>query len=378
MGVCGSIGAVESVRIAREIIRHGADVRCVMSEDARSIIHPEALRFATGNEVITEISGGVEHITLCGEGGDADILLICPATASTISKVACGVMDTPVTLCTGAALGSRMPVLVVPVMNRSLFDTPAMSVNIERLRSWKVGLLIPEEDEGKLKMPEPDDVVVHILRMLAPGRLTRRRVLVVSGSTEEHIDDVRVVSNISTGRTGLEVAREAYIQGADVEMWIGRTHPEPPFYIRSRRFTDVASLKALCRRRRFDIAVVPAAISDYTPERVKGKIPSREDRITIGLEQTEKVIRRLKRSGCFTVGFKAESGVSPELLVERAIDRMREHNLDMMVANDISRMTGRDTTAHIIDKDGGVSVIRGNRRALAVFLVKRIIERFSG
>jgi len=374
LAITGSIGAVESVRTVRELIRHGADVQCIMTEYAEELVHPEALRFASGREVIREIKGMVEHISLFGKQGNADILVICPASANTISKIACGISDTQVTLCAMAALGSSKPVLIVPVMNVVLSDNPAVRENMGRLRSFGVEFFVPEAEEGKLKIPEPEDVALHVIRALGGKPLARKRLLVVSGSTEERIDDVRVVSNISTGQTGIALAKEAFVQGADVSMWIGRTHPAPPYYIPSKRFSDVASLEEMCKRMKYDIAIVPAAISDFTPTKKDGKISSSREKVTLELEPTQKIIRKIKKSGAFTVGFKAESRVEPEKLVERAVDRMREHNLDMMVANDITSMTGSETTAHVISKDGSVAVFKGRKGDLAVFLIKKVID----
>jgi phosphopantothenoylcysteine decarboxylase/phosphopantothenate--cysteine ligase len=368
---------VESIRTVRELIRHGAEVQCMMSEDAEDMVHPESLRFASGKEVIRKIRGMVEHVSFFGKQGTADILVICPASANTISKIACGIADTPITLCACAALGAKRPMLVVPVMNAVLAENPAVSENIGKLRSYGVDIFIPEAAEGKLKIPEPEDIALHVMRALSGRPLAKKRVLVVSGSTEERIDDVRVVSNISTGQTGIEVAKEAYVQGAEVVMWIGRAHPSPPNYIPTKRFSDVASLDEMCKRLKVDIAVVSAAISDYTPSKKDGKIPSSKDKLTIELEPTPKIIRKIKKTGAFTVGFKAESKVAAETLVERAIDRMREHNLDMMVANDVSSMTGSETTAHVISKDGSASVFKGGKRDLAVFLVRKIIENIG-
>jgi phosphopantothenoylcysteine decarboxylase/phosphopantothenate--cysteine ligase len=374
LAITGSIGAAESVRTIRELIRHGADVQCIMSKEAEELVHPEAIKFASGREVIRKVGGWVEHVSLFGKQGDADILVICPASANTISKIANGIADTPITLCATTALGAKKPVLIVPVMNVALAENPFVRENTGRLRDAGVEFFVPESQEGKLKIPEPEDIAVHVLRSLSGRPLARKRLLVVSGSTEERIDDVRVISNVSTGQTGLELAKEAYVQGAEVTMWIGRTHPTPAAYIPARRFSDVASLEEMCRKLKMDIAIVPAAISDFTPSKKDGKIPSDRERLTLQLEPTSKIIRKIKKTGAFTVGFKAESKVADETLVKRAIDRMREHNLDMMVANDVSAMTGSETTAHVISKDGSIAVFKGRKGDLAVFLIRKIID----
>ncbi|RPJ49797.1 MAG: DNA/pantothenate metabolism flavoprotein, partial [Methanobacteriota archaeon] len=143
LGVTGSIGAVRTVELARELIRNGAEVHAVMTEAATHILHPDALHYATGNPTITELGGRVEHVEFCGLKGRADLLLIAPATANTVGKIAYGIDDTPVTSFATTALGSGVPVMVVPAMHESMFRHPAVAENLVKLKSWGISVVGP-------------------------------------------------------------------------------------------------------------------------------------------------------------------------------------------------------------------------------------------
>jgi len=346
VGVTGSIAATECAKFVRELIRHGAEVHCVMSPSAAGILHPQALEYASGHRVITEITGMVEHVALCGEVPDrADLYVVYPCTGNTLSKIACGIDDTTVTTFAATALGSGIPVLLVPAMHGSMYRNPFVVENMERLEEKGVHVMRPVVAERAAKAPDHSDVVVHILRLLGPGALRGRRVSVFTGATQEPMDDMRVVTNRSTGRTGLEIARWAYIFGADVEVW----HPESmevPGYMRSHTFTDVASV--ISRLPEADIALVPAAFSDFTPaERKKGKIPSSEPPL-LRLKRAPKVLPELRKRSRFLVGFKACSGLPIKEMLAQARDLMRSASLDMVVANDLRRVSRDRTEVHIL------------------------------
>jgi len=153
LAVCGSIAAIESPKIARELMRHGADIVCVMSDGAKWIIHPYALQCITGKKTITELTGDCEHVEYCGaHDRRADILLISPATANTISKIANGIDDTPVTTFASTALGSKMPILIAPAMHGSMYENPFVVENIAKLAKAGIKFVEPKEEEGKAKL----------------------------------------------------------------------------------------------------------------------------------------------------------------------------------------------------------------------------------
>ncbi|MCK5251897.1 MAG: bifunctional phosphopantothenoylcysteine decarboxylase/phosphopantothenate--cysteine ligase CoaBC, partial [Thermoplasmata archaeon] len=223
LGITGSIAAVECVHLARELARHGARVIAAMTDAATRIVHPDALWFATGGPPILSLTGDVEHVRWMGEGDDrADLLLIAPATANTIGKVALAIDDTPVTTFATTALGTGVPVVVAPAMHGTMWQHEGVLRNIERLREMGVDIVQPREEEMKAKLAYVDTIVAHCVRALSgDGPLRGRKVLVVAGSTEEPIDRVRLISNRSSGGLGVALAEEAFTRGADVTLLLG-------------------------------------------------------------------------------------------------------------------------------------------------------------
>ena len=163
VGVCGSIAAVKTVELIREFRRQGVEVDVAMTEAAKNIINPFALEWASGNPVVTELTGSVEHVRLCGVGGESSLLLICPATANTISKVANGIDDSVVTTFASTALGSDKPIVMVPAMHISMYKNPFVSENIERLKKSGIVVVEPKMEENKAKMPDKEELVKLVL-----------------------------------------------------------------------------------------------------------------------------------------------------------------------------------------------------------------------
>jgi len=384
LGVTGSIAAVETVKMARELIRFGAEVFPVMSPAATRILHPDALWFSTGNRPVTETTGAVEHVSFCGEVPDrVDLLLIAPATANTISKIACGIDDTPVTTFATTAIGSGVPILVVPAMHSSMYKNPFVTENVQKLKDRGVMFVEPRWEEKKAKMPEVDVVVDHTIRAIC-GKW-KKRVLVVTGSTVERLDDMRALTNMSTGAMGVALVREAFRAGADVEVWCGRSFKEVPSYVPVSCFESVSDLVGLVERaekdrtdgaeKRWDVVFVPAAISDYTPERFEGKIPSGQDELVLTLRRTQKVLPLLRKFAGFLVGFKAESRVDPQTLVERAKKRMEEWGLDMVVANRLEDVGVDETRVFLVDRDGDVREVSGSKTRVAREILGEVKRR---
>src|SRR6059036_2678358 len=224
LAVTGSIAAVETVKLARELIRHGAHVVPVLSKDAMEIIHPNALQFATGREPITRLDGSVPYIELVGTNGTANLVLIAPATSNTIAKIAMGIDDTVVTTFAQNALGAKIPILIAPAMHETMYANPIVASHMKTLESHGVEFVAPKFEEEKAKLADLDEIVARVLRMLGGKELAGKSVVVVAGATAEPIDDVRIVTNRSSGETGIEVAKAAYEMGADLEVWLGRHH----------------------------------------------------------------------------------------------------------------------------------------------------------
>ena len=166
LGVCGSVAAIESPKIARELGRRDVGVYGVMSPAAGKIIHPDVLEWACEHEVVTELTGKVEHVKLLGVDGITDLLLICPATANTVSKIACGIDDTPITTMASTAIGSKKNVVIAPAMHISMYENPFVVENIERLRSRGIRVIEPKFEENKAKLASVAEVVSIVREML--------------------------------------------------------------------------------------------------------------------------------------------------------------------------------------------------------------------
>ncbi|MGP8077518.1 MAG: bifunctional phosphopantothenoylcysteine decarboxylase/phosphopantothenate--cysteine ligase CoaBC [Thermoplasmata archaeon] len=375
LGITGSIAAVEVPKIARELIRHGADVRAVMSPDAVRIITPEAVEFATGHPPILRLSGNVEHVTLLGPGeGRADLFLIAPATANTIAKVAHGIDDTVVTSCASVALGGNVPILVAPAMHSLMGENPAVRESREKLSRWGVSFLFGPRAEGEAKVASPEEVAAAVIHTLARGPWRGRRVTVIGGAAREAIDAVRSVTNESSGTTAVAWATQAYFRGAEVELWAGSLEVPVPSWIPMTRWRGVSDLLALARRRRADLTqaaaiVVPAALSDFTLRASPGKIPSRgRDRLTLELTRAPKVLpelRKLAPAPTRLVAFKLLAGATESALEQEGRLLQEETGADWVVANDSSSMGSADTAALVLSRGEGPRRFRGPKPEVA-------------
>lgn len=274
LAVTGSIAAVETIRLAHALRRAGAVVQGVMSAAAQQIIHPDALTYATGRPTLTRLTGLVEHVTYCGDDRTADLLLIAPCTANTISKIAVGIDDTPVTTCATTALGSGMPVVLVPAMHQSMYRHAAVLANLATLRSWGVDVVPPRIEEGKAKIAGIEEIVLHAERALGDRSIAGRRVLITSGPCREPVDDVRVLTTRSTGQMGRALAMEAFRRGAEVTV----VHQDRFPCVRNLYCDTAASMREQVMRvldeEGADYYVSAAAVSDFSPVRQPGKIPS--------------------------------------------------------------------------------------------------------
>jgi phosphopantothenoylcysteine decarboxylase/phosphopantothenate--cysteine ligase len=377
VAVTGSIAAVRAVDLIRSLIRCGAEVRCVMSPAAQKILHPQALEYASSNPVITEITGRVEHVELCGDDGSADLLLIAPATANTIGKMAHGIDDTPVTTFATTAIGSRKPVMVVPAMHEAMYRHPAVKINLEALRAMGAVLVDPRVEEGKAKIADSDRVVLETERLLGRGDLAGKRILVTSGSTAERIDPIRILTNRASGRTGTEIALEAYRRGAEVAI-VHRFLQGLPFaeiYAESAQEMLEAVMRELAKG--YDVLISAAAIADYTLDPAEEKIKSGQ-RLTLNLRPTQKLLKAVRSDypDLKLVGFKAETGVSGEVLEKRAMESMRSYGLDLVVANDVGKggIGQEHNQVLIIDALGRKVEAEGEKRLIARRIVDAVAE----
>lgn len=376
-GVTGSVGAVRSFDLVRELMRRGAKVQVVMSEAAQGIIHKNVMHYASGREVITKLSGEVEHVNLMGGQGVADLFLVAPATANTIGKIAHGIDDTPVTTFATTALGAGRKVVVVPAMHGSMYNHKAVVDNLERLAKIGVRVVFPRVEEGKAKVAEIGEVVLEVERALGNSALNGKKVVISAGATEVDVDPVRVLSNKASGKTGLEIAREAYRQGAQVSLihncksYFPPEHSLNPIKVRTPQEMQGALLKEL---QGADVFVSTAAVSDFSVDFCGEKITSGKE-CEIALKKSPKLIKEVhgKFPGVFVVGFKAETNKEDRELVQIVKEKIGSEEWGIGVGNDVAKGgIGSEENRVVIVDSQGERWVEGSKEKIARELVSSI------
>jgi phosphopantothenoylcysteine decarboxylase/phosphopantothenate--cysteine ligase len=366
LAVTGSIAAVETVKLAHALRRCGAEVQGVMSQAACGIIHPDAISYATGRPAITRLSGLVEHVTFCGDGGSADLLLIAPCTGNTLAKIACGIDDTPVTTFAATAVGSGLPVIIVPAMHHSMYRHPAVSAHLARMKEWGITVTEPRIEEGRAKIAETGEIVLHCERALLGHPLAGKRVLITSGPCREPVDDIRVLTTRSSGKMGRALALQAFRLGAGVTVVHAGSFP----CVRNLHAETAAEMQDTVIRafgeKGFDVYISAAAISDFAPERAAGKIPSGKTR-SLRLEPVPKLLGDvISRFHPFTVAFKLGWDE------EAAARRMLEDGAALVIVNAPSVMGAQAGEAEIISA-GTKTKISGTKEELAAAIWRQIL-----
>ncbi|MGY5876453.1 MAG: bifunctional phosphopantothenoylcysteine decarboxylase/phosphopantothenate--cysteine ligase CoaBC [Candidatus Thorarchaeota archaeon] len=386
--VTGSVAAVECVALARLLMRHGAEVYGVMSKAAQKIIHPDLLEWATGNPVVTELTGQIEHVTLAGKHDDhVDLVIIAPSTANTIGKIANGIDDTTVTTTVSSALGAKIPTIIVPAMHASMYDHPAVLENVEKLKKMGVHFVSPRMEEAKAKIPEVETIVERVISLLGPQDLEGKHFTITAGPTRGWIDKVRFISNPSTGKMGIALAKEIIARGGEVTLILGPTTEEPPktvSVVRAETSDDMLQgvMKVLTDNDSI-VFISSAAVLDYVPSSKEDrKIPSKSEKLTVELIPTVKIIEEVRKSfkEMKIVGFKVESGVTDKELEKRARTKIDSGVCDLVIANDAERKGvafAADTNeVLIVGEDGFVSKVPlASKRDIARQIVDTLVER---
>ncbi len=388
LGVTGGIGAYKSVEIARGLQQAGHEVAAIMTRSAQRFVGRVTFEAITRRRVCVDefapgANEGIEHIALADE---IDALVVAPATANTIAKLALGIADD---FLTTLALATRAPILLAPAMNSNMFDHVTVVQNLETLRERGVHVIGPGDGylacgwTGTGRLAESSDVVEEALSLLRPvSDLTGHCVLVTAGPTYEDLDPVRYIGNRSSGRMGLALAAEAACRGARVRLVLGPTALEPPVGVEVVRVRSAAEmLKAvMAQAPEADAIIMAAAIADYTVDggprdhkltKVKSELALKLKRTTDVL--TELAEWRADRPRPMLVGFSAET----RDVVERAAAKLSRKRVDLMVANDVSRKdAGFDVDSNaavLIDADGRTELALQSKRELA----KRILDRVA-
>jgi len=369
LAVTGSIAAVETIRLARELIRHGATVIPVMTQAATKIIHPDALWFATGRKPIIELTGDTEHVRFCGRVEDpVDLVLIAPSTANTISKIALGIDDTAVTTFATTAIGSHRPIIIVPAMHLSMYDHDIVQENVEKLKQQGIEFVDPFFKDNKAKLASNARIVASVIHRIGPKSLTGKKILIIGGSTAEPIDDVRCITNMSSGRTALSLAKAAFYHGADVNLWYGQSKTPIPSFLKTTRFHTIEDIKKLISQsdsNSFDVVIVCAALADYIPDKYQGKISSTNDKLVIQCHNAEKILPILRKKVLANkiIGFKLAE--SKKESIEKAKQLLNSIPLDAVVANNLSSIDSTEQTVWIVDSSDQITEYMGSKDHIA-------------
>ena len=384
--VAGSVAAYKAIELARLLMRHGADVKCVASNAVTKLIQPEYFRWATGNDVITKLTGELEHIRLA-DYNQSDLLIVYPATANTLGKLANGIDDTPVSTVLTVGFGSKIPIVMCLAMHASMYDNLAVRKNIKFLKN-KIKFISPKMVEGKAKSPEPEDVLENVLKRFGfSSKMKNKKILITAGPTIEQIDPIRAITNQSSGKTGVSLASELISAGAKVTFVYGQGSEKPPKGAKIISVTTSNELHMAVKselRKEFDIVIMAAAIADYIPiNQSKKKIKSSEPTMNIRLKKAPKIIDQIKKyqKNVFLVGFKAETNLTQNQLIRSAKKKLKESSADMIIANDIGsiryKKNPRNNQVIIVDSTANFVSSWTNKEKIARIIRKQIEEKIE-
>ena len=387
LGVTGGIAAYKSAYLTSLLIKAGADVQVIMTDHAREFISPLTFEGLTNQRCHTDTFDrnheySTEHVSLASR---ADAVIIAPATANVIAKLACGIADD---MLTTTVLACDCPKIVVPAMNTRMYDNPVTQDNLEKLRKYDMTVVEPAAgrlacgDVGKGKMPEPDVLFQYVLMACAfPKDMEGKKVLVTAGPTQERIDPVRYITNHSTGRMGYSIAKICALRGAKVTLVTGQTALEPPLFV---DVVPVVSARdmyeaVVARSGHMDVVIKAAAVADYRPAVTSDeKIKKSDGDLAIAMERTDDILGYLgqhKRPGQFLCGFSMET----QNMLENSRAKLARKNLDMIVANNLKVQGagfGTDTNVvTIITADMEKELELMSKDEVAVRLLDEILAR---
>jgi phosphopantothenoylcysteine decarboxylase/phosphopantothenate--cysteine ligase len=364
LGVTGGIACYKAVELVRLLVKDGFLVQVIMTKGAMEFVTPLTFQTLSGLPVATETfnltqESEIGHINLADS---ANLFVIAPATANVIGKIAAGIADD---LLTTVLMATQAPVLIAPAMNIHMYENPILQENIRKLRRLGYHFMEPAEGylacgyEGKGRLPEPEKILEEIRRLLKKKDLVGEKLLITAGPNREPLDPIRYLSNRSSGKMGYALARAAIRRGAEVALISGPTGLEPPAGARLTSITTAAEMRraVLEEFSRCTAVIMAAAVSDYRPVELAGKkIKRGKGPIDLRLEPNPDILQEIgsQKNGKMLVGFAAET----EELMANAEKKLKEKNLDMIVANNVSEAgAGFDVdtnVATILDRNGAV------------------------
>lgn len=343
LGVTGSIAAYKIASLASMLVKLHAEVHVIMTQNATNFIHPTAFETLTNHKCLVDtfdrnFQFHVAHVNLAQQ---ADVMMIAPASANVIGKLAHGIADD---MLTTTAMACKAPMLIAPAMNTNMYENPIVQDNLKVLASYGKEIIEPASgmlacrDVGKGKMPEPEVLLQYILKTIACEKdLCGKKVLITAGPTQEAIDPVRYITNHSTGKMGYAIAENAMLRGADVTLVSGPCAMEPPMFVRVKPVISAQDMyeAVMEEKETSDIIIMTAAVADYRPASVSDeKIKKKEGDMSIPLTRTKDILATVgasKKSGQFLCGFSMET----QNMLENSRAKITKKNLDMIVANNL-------------------------------------------
>lgn len=343
LGVTGSIAAYKMANVASMLVKLHADVHVIMTENACQFITPVTFETLTGNKCMVDtfdrnFQFHVAHISIAKK---ADVLLVAPASANVIGKLANGIADD---MLTTTAMACTCQKIVAPAMNTNMYHNPILQDNLKKLESYGFTVIAPEKgllacrDIGDGKMPSEDVLVGHILREIAHEKdLAGMKVIVTAGPTQESVDPVRYITNHSTGKMGYELAKAAMLRGAEVTLVSGVTNLEPPMFVDYVQVKSAGDMFEAMKSRFLDndIIIKAAAVADYKPKSYSDEKTKKKDgEMSIELDRTQDILKYLgehRREGQFYCGFSMET----QNMLENSRVKLDKKNIDMVVANNL-------------------------------------------
>lgn len=386
LGVSGSIAAYKTAYLTSALKKLNADVHVLMTRNATNFINPITFETLTGNKCLVDtfdrnFEFSVEHVSLAKQ---ADVVMIAPASANVIGKLAHGIADD---MLTTTVMACKCQKIIAPAMNTNMFENPVVQDNLQILRNYGYEVISPATgylacgDTGAGKMPEPELLLEYILQEIAFEKdMDGLRVLVTAGPTREAVDPVRYITNHSTGKMGYAIARTCVRRGADVTLVSGPSALKPP------EFVNVISVKSAKDMfdavtgiaKEQDIIIKAAAVADYRPKHVSAeKVKKQDGTLTLEMERTDDILAYLgehKREGQFLCGFAMET----ENLLENSRKKLAKKHLDMVVANSLrvqgAGFGGDTNVVTIITDNEEVSLGKMSKEETASHILDKILE----
>ena len=389
LGVTGGIAAYKSATLTSLLVKAGAQVQVIMTEHARQFIAPLTFESLTGRRCLTDTFDrnheySTEHVELAKE---ADVVMIAPATANIIAKIAHGMADD---MLTTTVLACDCPKIVAPAMNTRMYENPVTQDNMRKLEEYGMTIAHPTSghlacgDIGKGKMLEPEELFQYILMACAFEKdMAGKHVLVTAGATQEALDPVRYITNHSSGKMGYSLAKISAFRGAEVVLVSGHTALAAPLFAERVSVTSAEDMfQAVTERSEWaDIIIKAAAVADYRPAAVSSeKIKKSDDQMSIGLERTQDILGYLgahKRDGQFLCGFAMET----QDLLENASQKLKKKNADMIVANNLkvtgAGFAGDTNVVTLITENGAEEQELMSKEEVAGVILDKIMEKIG-